>query len=401
MDPLEVIGNLHKIKPVYQPIVSAIKHDVMGFEVLGRFQQKDQWVSLGPFFHDPEVPEEFKVDVDQYLLENALSEMMESNQQGYLFINRSANQLMLNSGEDLLKILQSYEKKGFSMKRIVIEVTEHDFEEDFKDLIHLLLYYKTYGIQIAVDHVGAKSSNLDRLRQLSPHILKIDTKRINSDGFQDVMYSLSMLARKIGAALLFENIEDDYHFQFAWKHGGRYYQGYLLDKPDFKPNTDRILTTTIKERVASYVKREKSLIEQRLIFGLTWENKIKEGLSKWDGPKKVDSFVESILPSFDKESFRMYVSNSDGIQISSNYRKKDGSWVAEPEKKDSNWSFRPYFLENMVHMKTLGKGILSEIYSDIETREMIRSFSFPVTEQYYLFIDIQYSFIFEHECLLI
>ncbi len=401
MDPLDVVGNLHKISPVYQPIVSAIKQDVVGFEVLGRFQQDDQWISLGSFFHDPEVPEEFKVDVDQYLLERSISEMLEANEQGYLFINRSANQLMHNNGEDLIRTLQSFEEKGFSMNRIVVEVTEHDFEEDFEALIHLLLYYKTFGIQIAVDHVGAKSSNLDRLRQLAPHILKIDTNRIHSDGFQDVMYSLSMLARKIGAALLFENIEDDYHLYFAWKHGGRYYQGYLIDKPDFKPNAERMNTFQIQERVSGYIKREKSLIEQRLSFVLSWENKIKEVLPKWDGPKKVNSFLENVIPSFKAESFRMYVCNSDGIQISSNYRKKDGDWKSEPEKKDSNWAFRPYFLENMVHMKTLGKGMLSEIYSDIETREMIRTFSYPITDHYFLFVDIQYSYIFEHECLLI
>ncbi|WP_407271384.1 EAL-associated domain-containing protein [Radiobacillus sp. PE A8.2] len=404
MDPFDIIGNLHNIKPVYQPIISAIKHNVIGYEVLGRVYDGNEWISLGPFFHDSDVPEEFKVDVDQHLLHIALSEMLESDKQGLLFINRNAQQMMVNDGEDLLQTLISYEQKGFSLDRIVLEVTEHDFDEDFEMLSHLLLYYKTYGIQIAVDHVGAKSSNIDRIRQIEPHILKIDTRIIrnyNADGFQDVMYSLSMLARRIGAALLFENIEDDFQLQFAWKHGGRYYQGFFLAKPDFALTNDDALLVNVGEKVDAYIQREKGLIEQRLTYILSWQNKLKGLLPQWDGPRKVDAFIELVTGQFDQESFRIYVCNSDGQQVSSNFRKRADTWEVEHDKKGSNWAFRPYFLENMVQMRTWSRGILSDIYSDIETREMIRTFSFPLTDQHFLFIDIRYAFIYDNECLLI
>lgn len=35
MDPLDIISNLDKVRPVFQPIVSAIRHDIIGYEVLG------------------------------------------------------------------------------------------------------------------------------------------------------------------------------------------------------------------------------------------------------------------------------------------------------------------------------------------------------------------------------
>ncbi|UOQ92177.1 EAL domain-containing protein [Halobacillus shinanisalinarum] len=404
MDPLDIVENLHNIKPVYQPIVSAIKHDVIGYEVLGRFHDTEKWMSLGPFFHDNDVPDEFKVEVDQHLLQIAISEILESNKEGLLFLNRNAKQLMVNDGEDLLETLLMFEQKGFSMNRVVIELTEHDFDEEFEVLSHLLLYYKTYGIQIAVDHVGAKSSNIDRIRQLEPNILKIDTKMIrkhNSDGFQDIMYSLSMLAHRIGAALLFENIEDDFQLYFAWKHGGRYYQGHYLAKPGFELVTKNLLSLDIGEKVTAYILREKSLVEQRLTFTLSWEQKVKGLLPKWEGARKVDSFVEFVTDQFDEESFRMFVCNSDGQQVSSNFRKREQIWELEQDKKGSNWAFRPYFLENVMQMKTWRKGILSDIYSDIETKDMIRTFSFPLNDEHFLFIDIRYSFIYDNECLLV
>ncbi|WP_186575943.1 EAL domain-containing protein [Aquibacillus kalidii] len=404
MDPLDIVSNLHKVKPVYQPVISAIRHNVIGYEVLGRYDDGEKLISLGDFFLDTDVPEEFKVEVDQHILEIAINDFLESQRTGLLFINRNAKQLMVNDGEDLLNMLILYEEKGFPMDRIVLEVTEHDFDEDFEALNHLLLYYKTYGIQIAVDRVGAKSSNIDRIRQLEPHILKIDTRTIrnhNSDGFQDIMYSLSMLARRIGAAMLFEYIEDDFQLYFAWKYGGRYYQGYYLAKPELTIQAEHKLTVNIGEKVSEYIQREKSLIEQRLVHVLNWEERIKAMLPQWSGNKKVDSFIELVTANFNKESFRMYICDSNGQQISSNFRKQEEDWVVEPDKKGSNWAFRPYFLENMINMKTWNRGTLSDIYSDIDTREMIRTFSFPLSDQYFLFIDIRYSYIYENESLLI
>ncbi|MFG6116692.1 EAL-associated domain-containing protein [Halobacillus sp. MO56] len=404
MDPLDIISDLSKIKPVYQPVFSAVRYTVIGYELLGRCFDGENWISLDDFFQDPDVPEEFKVEVEQHLLQLALTEMIRSDIQGYLFINRSAKQLMVNNGEDLLETLQLYKSKGFTMDRIVIEVTEHDFDEDFEALSHLLLYYKTYGIQIAVDHVGAKSSNIDRIRQLEPHFLKIDTtiiRQANADSFQDIIYSLSMLARRIGAALLFEHIEDDFQLHFAWKHGGRFYQGSYLAEPASSFLAKNALAMNISEKVYKYINREKSLIEQRLSLILQWEEKVKKVLPKWDGPKKADGFIEWITDQFNEESFRTFICNSDGQQVSANFRKRGDQWVVESQKKGSNWAFRPYFLENVMLMKTWHKGILSELYSDIETKETIRTFSFPLTEQHFLFIDLRYSFIYEHECLMI
>ncbi|RNF39013.1 EAL-associated domain-containing protein [Planococcus salinus] len=403
MDPLYILENLHKVKPAFQPIVSAVKHTVIGYEVLGRIQYKGEWLSLGNFFHDSEVPDDFKAEVDGHLLRLAITKMLESSNKGYLFINRNARQLLIDGGENFLQPLKEFELQGFPMDRIVLEITEHDFDEDFDVLNHLLLYYKTYGIQIAVDHVGAKSSNIDRIRQLRPHILKIDTGIIrshNPEVFQDIIYTLSVLARRIGARFSYENIEDDHQLSFAWKHGGHYYQGYQLAKPDFGLLSNADLSIDIGAKVKEFTQREKSRISGRLAFTLACEEKVKKQLSHWQGPEKIDSFIEAITCSFHDLSFRIYCCNSDGEQVSSNFRKQHEQWEVDPQAAGSHWAFRPYFLENMMQMKTWNKGRLSETYSDIETGEMIRTFSYPLSDQYFLFIDISYSFISENDFLL-
>lgn len=403
MDPLYILENLHKAKPVFQPIISAVKHTIIGYEVLGRFESEGSWLSLRDFFHDSDVPDEFKIEVDQHLLQMAATEMIKSNNTGYLFINRNAQQLLINSGEDFLHALQQLEQQGFPMERIVLEITEHDFEEDFDVLDHLLVYYKTYGLKIAVDHVGAKSSNIDRIRQLKPHILKIDTgliRNYNPEVFQDVIYSLSVLARRIGAMFLYENIEDDHQLHFAWKHGGRYYQGFYLAKPDFQLLSNDSLAIDTRAQIQQFVGREKQLIDSRLAFSLTCAEKVKKALSHWYQQQDPDEFIRKMTSAFDQESFRIYICDSEGQQISSNFRKRQDQWEIESHHRGSHWAFRPYFLENMMWMKTWHNGILSDTYSDIETGEIIRTFSYPLSDQHFLFIDICSSFITEKDYLL-
>ncbi len=403
MDPLDIIEDLTKVKPAFQPIISAVKHTVIGYEVLGRFNFEDNWLSLRDFFQDNDVPDEYKVEVSNHLLKLAIDQMLNSDNEGLLFINRNAKQLLINSGEDFLQTLQTYEKNGFSMNRIVLEITEHDFDEDFDVLHHLLIYYKTYGIQIAVDHVGAKSSNIDRIRQLRPHILKIDTNLVrnaNPGAFQDVIQTLTVLARRIGAKLSYENIEDNHQLYFAWKNGGHFYQGLHLAKPDFEIQATYSTPLDVGEKITVFVQREKSLIEKRYAFTDSLEEKLKKLLSKWQGRETADRFIEFLAQPFNKESFRLYICNNDGQQVSSNFQKRENLWVFEPDHFGSHWAFRPYFLENTMQMKTWHRGILSDVYSDIETTKMIRTFSFPLSDDYYLFIDISNEFISEADYLL-
>ncbi len=398
-----VLENLHNVKPIFQPIISAVKHTIIGYEVRGRFFYKDEWRSLGEFFQNFDVPEEFKIEVDTHLLKLAIEEMLDNSNGCKLFLYRDARQLLLTGGEEFISTLLEFEAKGFALERIVLEITEHAFEKDFESLNHLLLYYKTYGIQIAVNHVGAKSSNIDRIRHLKPDILKIDTTVIRTnrpDEFHDIVYSLSLLARRIGAKLSYEHIEDNHQLHFAWKHGGHYYQGYYLARPSFSLISNSSLQINISESIQGFVDAEKLLIAKCLIFSSTCEEILKKMAPKWTGPDQADDFLKSLAAPFDRESFRMYICNDNGQQTSSNYRKRGGKWQIDTEQNGAHWAFRPYFLENIMRMKKWPRGILSDTYSDIETGEIVRTFSFPLSADNFLFIDISSDFLYENDYLL-
>lgn len=405
MDPLDIMTNLDKVFPYYQAIFSADEQLVIGYEVLGRIQLNDVIQSLGPFFQDENVPDEYRIEVDDYLLHYAIEEFLQlQDSELYLFINRNANLLMIDHGESFLQLLIEKQKTGLKLEQVVLEITEHDFKGDVDQLYHLLTYYRTYGIKIAIDNIGKASSNLDRIGILSPDILKIDLHplRLSSplQSYYDVLYSISLLARKIGATLLYEDIEVDFQLQYAWKNGGRYYQGYLLAKPkrQFVSRDDR--KDMLKEEFQHYISTEKKKLERLYRFTENFHQRIHYLITKI-GKQCVDynQLLEELSIQLDDCCFRIYICDEDGFQQSVNIFKRE-KWEIQPQYFLRNWSWRPYFLANIFKMRTDKKGFLSDVYSDIEKGDLIRTFSYPLNQNHYLFIDLSYEFLYEQEGLL-
>jgi EAL domain-containing protein (putative c-di-GMP-specific phosphodiesterase class I) len=403
MDALDIMTNLNLVMPFYQAIFSADEHRVVGYEVLGRIKIDNEYKSLGSFFQDESVPEEYKIEVDDYVLEIALTHLIETEHQPFIFINRDANILMLDHGESLLERLQSFKEKGLDLNRVVIEITEHNFLGDIEQLNHLITYYRTYGLKIAIDNIGKESSNFDRIGILSPDILKIDLQALlktnTAQSYHDVLYSISMLARKLGATLLYEDIETLFQLQYAWKNGGRYYQGFFLHRPNRTlPHRD-VMKSRLGEQIQTFIQHEKKKLQGLNELAEQLNFSIQTLIQK---NKKVDEYNNLITllgKNLNDRCFRLYICDEDGYQQSANMIKENDVWVLRHEYLMKNWSWRPYFLENIVHMRNTKKGILSDLYSDIESGETIRTFSYPLDDGHYLFIDIPYTFLFENHGL--
>ncbi|PLS16497.1 diguanylate phosphodiesterase [Bacillus sp. M6-12] len=401
MDALEILSDLERVFPFFQPIFSADEHRVIGYEVLGRFRIDEGCISLGSFLQDETIPEEYRVEVDNLILKKALekAEEQEGND-SWLFINRDPNLLMLDHGEEFLAILKS-SLKTEQLNRVVLELSETIYNGELNPLLHLLEYYKTYGIKIAIDHIG-QESHLDRIAQLSPQILKVNLDMIRQSGgsYREFLYSLGMMARKIGANLLFENIETVYQLQFAWKNGGRYYQGFYLAKPGADFIDKDLLRVKFKNECHGFIVFEKKKLEAIYSKTMQYNNGISLLLSKYKRYEKYPELLQALAEELKDKCFRLYVCDSDGFQQSPNVFQNQGGWSVQQDYYGKNWSWRPYFLETIVKMRNEKKGILSDLYSDIETGETIRTFSYPLLNGDYLFIDLSYSYLYENEDLL-
>jgi EAL domain-containing protein (putative c-di-GMP-specific phosphodiesterase class I) len=396
---------MEDVLPHYQPIFSADEQKIMGYEVFGRIKVESEIKSLGPFFLDSSIPEEYKIEVDEQIIKMALNHFLSADSDLLVFINQDANLLMLDHGERFLAILKEYEEKGISLNRIVIEITEHNFSGDIEQLYHLLMYYKTCGIKIAVDNIGKENSNLDRIALLSPDLLKIDLQALKlsspSPTYEYVLYTIALLARKIGATLLFEDIEANFQLQYAWRNGGRYFQGYYLMRPGGEFHDPNILKERLQNEFNQFISHEKKKLETVHLFSEQFYKLVhQQVMSLKKSCQTNDELIVKLAEALTDCSFRIYMCNEKGFQITANVLKTGEEWILQSEYMMKNWSWRPYFLENIIKMNHLKKGVLSDLYSDIETGEMIRTYSYPVDENIYLFIDLPYSHLYEQDGLI-
>ncbi|WP_223700421.1 EAL domain-containing protein [Sutcliffiella deserti] len=405
MDPLDIMTNINKVIPYYQAIFSADRQTIIGYEVLGRIQvDKDIVHSLGSFFQDETVPDEYRLEVEMVIINKVLASYTKGKKDFLLFINQNAHLLLLDQGEALLELFLSYVPNGLKLDNIVLELEEHVYKGDIEHMQNLINYYRTYGIQFAVSNIGESGTNLDRIGRLSPNIIKVDLQilRLSYEigPQQDVLFSLAVLSRKIGATLLYENIEASFQLQYAWRHGGRYYQGFYLHAPgpEFLPMD--YAKVKLMEKFRHFIRYEKRKLEAIQLLTEMLQGKVQHLLGKFEIREDLDLWLHHIGKAFSDISFRIYICDENGFQLSSNLVKIEGNWKMQPEYKMNNWSWRPYFLEYVMKMRLERKGLLSDVYSDIESGETVRTFSYPINHEQYVYIDLAYDFLYEKEDLL-
>lgn len=391
---------LSQVIPYYQAIISADTHSIYGYEVLGRIKEGNKVKSLGAFFHHSEITDEDKLAVDIHIQNIVFENMIKENDNQLFFINVHPNHLINEKGDSFIARLLAFQQRGLNLNNLVLEMTEHEFMGNLIELTDRLSFMKSLGMKIALDDVGTGSSNLDRIGILNPDILKIDIHSLKNDAptisYHGVMFSLSLLARKIGADILFEAIEDKHQLHYSWKNNARFFQGYFLSKPQAALlDSDKYkFKTTFKNEIREFIQQEKNNINREFELSMNLNRRLYQLIKKVDPLENLDQTVFKFACELGDVCYRLYITDEDGFQQTFNVVKCDGIWGIEKEYKGLNWSWRPFFLENIIRMDQEKRGILSDIYSDIETRELIRTFSFPISRHLFLFIDIPLSSIY-------
>lgn len=398
MDAIEVLTNLDQVQGYFQPIFSADEHTVIAYEISGQLQINGLQINLKDFVNNEEIPEEYRMDMERKILHAALEKIDGIATDVAIYIPSNPNLLMQDFGESYFEIIQHYIREE-DLHRIVLVISEHRYQGDINQLHHALRYFTTYGIKFAVQEVGAES-HLEHIALLAPHILKVNIRELNYDSWavqMDMITAIGSLAYKIGANLLFEGIETVYQLQFAWKNGGRYYQGPYLANPSAQFVEKDLLKERFKEECQRFIITEKKMLEAQY-FEL---KKLQEELEAIVHRVKPSSHnipqLEHLARLLDSYSFRLYICNEDGFQLSPNVMRVDGKWELQPNAINKNWSWRPYFLQTIIKMRNDQSGEISELYRDIETGEITRTFSIAINEFEYLFVDLSYDYLYEHK----
>lgn len=405
-----------EIVPYFQPILSVEKDAIFGYEALARFIDRQGGVhTLGPFFLS-DIPhslttaerEEFKLlklEVDRLVRKKALEKVraernLDPNTKIFLNISPAFMQDYIDSKtENDPFTLSAAKQLGMDPKRIVVEIVEEHFSGEIEQLKPLINLYKRSGFLVAIDDLGSKSSNLDRIGALHPDIIKVDLGLIRSSvasrNFQEILYTLSRLAESLGCALLFEGIETETELYNALTYGARYLQGFYFAEPG--PDLLDISGLSIrfsqlhelffnfkKYQLLRRIKKEKELEDRLDSSGIEVIPDQKGG-----GLLKISIRNPYLL---EKSVFRMYVTDHEGRQLSPNYMEVSNNGMSEDDSFiGRNWSWRPYFLEQFYkNAKNPSETwIASNPYYDLESHLLLVTYSKRFAEDNVLFVDVR------------
>ena len=196
-----------------------------------------KFISAGAIFSSPILSKENIISLDNQVRLKAFKKYQNYTGDAQLTVNISPDWFTKHAPH--LK-LQTYEIPTLSMirdcgldpSRIVIELTEY---EGNKELIqHFVRSYRKMGMKVAIDDFGAGFSQIDRLIEIEPDIIKLDMnlfqRSLVSSYAMDFIEVIASFAKKRGIELMFEGVETAEQYNISVSAGADFVQGYLFSQ---------------------------------------------------------------------------------------------------------------------------------------------------------------------------
>ena len=232
-----------EIVPFYQPMVKLPSQELMGFEVLARWNHPTKGL-IAPDDFIP-VAEERRLIADLFycLLRQACSDARNWPAHLHLAINVAPQQVQDRSlSERILAILT---ETGFAPSRLEIEITETALINGLEAARSTLISLQNLGVRIALDDFGTGYSSLYHLRELRFDKLKIDKSYVTSleQGSEQakLIDAIIQLGSSMSLETTAEGIETSSNIDWLSEQGCTFGQGYLFGRPMPKEVADHYL----------------------------------------------------------------------------------------------------------------------------------------------------------------
>ena len=247
-----IIIENNRIYPVYQPIVSVKEKKIVGVEALTRgVDSSDDMVTPDRLFCASKEYDKV-LEFDRLCRKNAITKFGEEG-------NKDDHILFLNFDPGILNDVsigscwmeKLVRANNIEPSSVAIEIVESQVESS-KKLIEFTNLYRDLGFLIVLDDFGAEHSNLNRVIDLKPDIIKIDRKIVdcvsNEHYKRAIISSIVNLSNKTGVLTLAEGVENLNDITTCCELGVDLFQGFFFAKPDKNLNglDDRYLNSISK-----------------------------------------------------------------------------------------------------------------------------------------------------------
>lgn len=227
----------HHLLLNYQPKVSCVNNEVVGFEALLRWlHPKYGMVSPADFIPVIE-SSRLIIEVGEWVLTEVARQLVAWRNAGYellpIAVNISGFHLHDESLEPFIKDLaQQY---NLSPELLEIEITENALTGNTVSSVSTMKKLKELDIKLSVDDFGTGYSSLSYLKKFPIDVLKIDRTFINECAYNPddaaICVAIISLAKSLGLKIVAEGIETPEQLDFVQQHGCDIYQGYLYSRP--------------------------------------------------------------------------------------------------------------------------------------------------------------------------
>src|ERR1700743_24666 len=219
---------------VFQPIFSLSHMRAVGYEGLLRAHDAfDRPVSpVDVFGEAARVGDVLQVDRLAQVLHMENFRMLGADRE-WLFLNVHPG--ALTDPYLAAALLANLRRLDLPPRRIVLEVLEQS-AEDLERLADAGRPFRERGFLIALDDFGAGHSNVERIWQLNPDIVKLDRIMLSHAAHRadmaTILPGLVALLHEAGKLVLIEGVETEHEAQMALACNADFVQGFFFGRPN-------------------------------------------------------------------------------------------------------------------------------------------------------------------------
>lgn len=232
----EIIAQ-RRLSPLYQPVVLLREQRILGYEAMIRGPSDSPLLSPAALFDCAHRAGRL-CELELACREVCVEQFHRLGLPGKVFLNASPASLA-QPGQRPGGTLDALRRAGLTPERVVIELTEQFPLQDYRDMREATRHYRTMGLEIAIDDLGAGYAGLRRWSELRPDYVKIDrhfVQGIHEDQVkQEFVRSILDIARGLGCKVIAEGIESEPEYRTVCELGVAAGQGYYFARPHALP----------------------------------------------------------------------------------------------------------------------------------------------------------------------
>lgn len=240
-----------EILPYFQPQVRVSTGEIVGAEVLLRWQHPDRGLVEASEFIQVAEEANLITEMGERMLESAVRQLQSWQQIGLrrmrISVNISAHQFF---DGDLLALLRgTVARSGIDPRLLELEITETLAMRDIDETVRILRELKRVGFRVAIDDFGTGHSSLNYLKAFPVDTVKIDKSFIDDLTFDphdaEITSSIIGMAHRLGLNTVAEGVETLEQQAILLTFGCDEMQGYLLHRP--MPASDLAATLELQK----------------------------------------------------------------------------------------------------------------------------------------------------------